>query len=192
MVKCRFSLLFPCLLFLLSGCDKASGDALDEALSFRARAQTQPCSFQAEITADYGTHLSTFTLDCTADPDGGLGFTVTEPESIAGITGTVDSTSGNLTFDDAALGFPLLAGPRLSPAAAPEVLLTAWRSGFISTCGWEADNLRLTIDTLLDSKTLRTETWLDRENLLPICAELCYNGEDVLTIRFAQFQFPES
>lgn len=181
--------LFLLILLLLSGCAAPRPDAMEEALAFRAQAQSHACSFAAELTADYGAHTYTFTLDCAATPEGHLSFTVTAPESISGITGEIAADGGKLTFDGLALGFPLLAEGKLSPAAAPHTILRSWQTGYITACGREGDTLRLTVDTSFEEKPLTVETWLDAEKRIPLSAEICYNGQAVLSAAISDFHF---
>ena len=95
-MKCTCALLL-CLL-LLAGCSAAPKE-MDRAMALRRKLlAAQSCSFDAEITADYGDKLHTFAMACQADFQGNLTFTVTEPETIAGITGIVDGQGGKLTF----------------------------------------------------------------------------------------------
>ena len=103
--------LLPSLLIsfiLLCGC---AGPETDPGLALRSRILEKGCCFDAEITADYGDSLSVFAMHCQADSAGSLRFTVTAPESIAGISGNVAAGTGKLLFEDKAVSFPLLADP---------------------------------------------------------------------------------
>ena len=74
-----------CLLFaiLLGGCS-ASSNQLERAMELRSKIlSTESCCFDAEITADYGDKIYTFSMSCQADDQGNLEFTVTEPEAWA-------------------------------------------------------------------------------------------------------------
>lgn len=181
---------FLLMVILLCGCGSPGSDAMEEALAFRAQIQASGCSFLGHITADYGTEVYTFTLDCSADESGTLTFRVTEPESLTGLSGKVEN--GNLTFDGVALGFDLLAEDRLSPAAAPATILQSWRTGYITACGREEDKLRLTVDTALEANPLTAETWLNIENKVPIYAEICYNGQRILSMEISEFRLHQT
>ena len=55
---------------------------------------------------------------------------------------------------------------------------------------WQEENgLRLTVDTSLEENPLTVDTWLDREKGIPIFAEVCYNGQRILTISISEFQY---
>ena len=111
-------LLLLLLPLWLCGCGPAQ---VEPGLELRERIVENGCAFRAEITADYGDSLSSFTLDCQGNPDGSLLFTVAAPEGIEGIRGTLASGTGKLQYEDKALGFPLVSEGLLSPVSAPWV-----------------------------------------------------------------------
>ena len=105
-----------CIVTMLSGC-ACQRQLMDRCMALRAELlASEGCSFQAEITADYGDAIQEFTLKCLGKSDGALGFEVLEPDSISGITGRFSGDAGQLTFDDVALQFPLLADGSFMPA----------------------------------------------------------------------------
>ena len=109
---------------------------MEQALQLREQLlHCEACTFQAEITADYGDQLHRFVVDCRGDREGNLQFTVLEPESISGITGEIHALGGRLTFSDTAIGFPMMADEMLSPVSAPWVLLKSLCSGYMHACG---------------------------------------------------------
>ena len=77
----------------------------------------------------------------------------------------------------------------MSPASAPYVVAESWRTGYITSVGQEENGLRLTVDTSLEEDPLTVDTWLDREKGIPIFAEVCYNGQRILTISISEFQY---
>lgn len=189
MGKLRVWLVLP-VLAILCGCGKTAESHMGEALDFRAKLQgAGGCSFHTEITADYGDTVYTFSVACTTEEDGDLTFTVESPETIAGITGTVESEGGKLTFDDTALAFELLADGKVSPVTAPYVVTESWRTGYITAAGREERGLRMTVDSSFEEKPLTVETWLDGEKGVPIFSEVCYNGQRILTLTIWNFQY---
>lgn len=178
-------LLMVALTFM--GCSREHRE-MEEALHFRsALLQAQGCSFQTEITADYGEVLYEFSMDCRADRHGTVSFSVTGPETIAGITGTVSETKGELTFDDTALQFELMAEGTLSPVSAPWLLIRTLRSGCITSVCEEGGMLRLSVDDSYADDALRLDIWLDEENRVTR-AEVLQQGVRILTLRVASFQ----
>lgn len=181
----RIALLL-CLL-LLTGC-AAKENELDRAMALRQKILASELSFDAAITANYGDKIVSFATECAADKNGNLTFKVTQPESIAGITGTVSAAGGKLTFDDAALAFPLLADGLLSPAGASYVMVKSLRSGYITWAGQDGDNLRVGIDDSYADDAMHLDFWLDGEDT-PIRCEILWKGRTLLAIDVTNLRF---
>lgn len=173
-------------LVLLTGCG-SKNEELSRAMALRAKLLTSSVSFDAEITADYGDELHTFSVYCEGDSQGNLGFRVTSPETIADITGRIEAGEGNLTFGDTVLAFPLLAEEQLSPVSAPWIFYTTLRGGYLTAAGMEEELLRLTIDDSYEEDALTVDIWLD-ETDTPIRAEILYDGRRILTLTIKNFQ----
>ncbi len=174
------------MLMILPGCS-GKDEELDRAMDLRVRLLTSQCSFDADITADYGDEVYQFSVTCEGDTDGNLGFTVTAPESIAGITGVITQEEGQLTFDGTALSFPLLADDQVSPVSAPWILLKTLRGGYLSAAGMEENLLHLTIDDSYEEDALQLDIWLNEETQ-PIRADILYDGRRILALRVSNFQ----
>ena len=175
------------LVLFLCGCS-GSTDVTKDALSLRQQLLSgNGCRFIAEITADYGDVLYSFTLDCVADPLGNLTFTVTEPERISGITGKIDETDGSLTFDDQVLLFDTLNEEQLSPVSAPYIFLKTLRGGYISGHGKDGQYAFWRMDDSYRDTAYQVEVWAD-ENAVPIRAEIIWKGRRILSIAINSFQ----
>lgn len=182
----KLAVLFVCLV-MLTGCIGNNGD-LDRAMGLRAKLLSGSCSFDAEITADYGDQLYSFSVSCTGEASGKLSFTVTAPETIAGITGIISKGEGKLTFDDTALEFPLLADGQVTPVSAPWLLLKTLQGGYLTAAGMDGELLRLTIDDSYEEDALQLDIWLNGEDL-PVRAEILYDGRRILTLAVSNFTF---
>lgn len=175
------------LIVLLVGCVKTDGTG--PALSLRERLlKSNGCHFEAEVTANYGDYIYTFAMDCKTDHDGNVSFTVTEPESIQGITGFVDAEGGKLTFDDQLLVFPLLADDQLTPVSAPWLLIRTLRNGYISAGGKEGDHYKIQMDDSYEEDPLRVDVWLNHENT-PIYCDFMWNNRRFLSAKINNFEF---
>lgn len=184
------ALLLLLLLPGLLGCTGGSDDPLERAMDFRARLLgAEGCSFLGQVTADYGQEVHSFTLSCDVSSQGVVSFTVTAPQSISGITGSITGTEGRLQFSDTVLPFSPLAEGELSPVAAPWVIWQSWYTGYISICGQETGAVRMTVESVFREKPLVVETWLGDEFGLPLSAEICYNGHKLLSMTLSDFQF---
>ena len=172
------------VLVLLSGCS-AEPEELRQGMELRGNMlQAEQFCFQAEITADYGEQVHCFSMDCTADAQGNVCFTVTEPDSISGISGQIAQEGGTLRFDDTLLCFELLTDDQLSPVAAPWILVRVLRSGYLRAACKEEERVRLTIDDSYEEDALTVDVWLD-EQALPERGEILYDGRRILTLKLA-------
>ena len=149
--------------------------------------QASRCSVDAQITADYGDKIHIFAMDCHGDSKGNLTFTVTEPDTISGITGILSEEGGKLTFDETALHFDLLAEQQISPVSAPWILLRTLRSGYMTSACAEEGRVRLSIDDSYEENPLRLDIWLNQENQ-PEYADILYDGRRILSLTVDHFE----
>ncbi len=172
-------------LLILPGC-KAQETAIEPMLQLRSRLLQSSCSFDLVITADFGDKTYSFTLGCTGDEKGNVTFQVKEPQTIAGITGNITAGKGELTFDESALAFELLADGQLSPVSAPWVLLSTLRGGYIQSGGKAGEYYQVSLQDSYRENALQVEVWLDGENT-PVQAEVLWDGRRILTMEVKSF-----
>lgn len=171
-----------------SGC-KSETDGLAAAMELRSRLLSSAgCRFVADVTADYGERMYSFVMDCQAEADGTLSFTVAEPESIAGISGKVGQSGGKLTFNDTALAFELLADEQFSPVSAPWLLVHMLRSGYLTCCTETEYGWMISIDDYYDDDKLSLNVYLDTDGL-PAGAEISWRGRRILSLTVKNFNF---
>lgn len=181
----RVVALLLCFL-LLTGC---SNSQLEEGLSFRERLlSAEGCTFQCQITADYGDELYTFNIDCRFDSQGNLSFVVINPETISGITGNITEEGGKLTFDDKVLAFALLADGQFSPVSSPWVLMRSLRSGYIHSASQNQEGIKLCIDDSYEDDALQIDVWLNRSGL-PTQAQILWQNRRILSMHIDNFAF---
>lgn len=149
--------------------------------------KAEEVTFTSGITADYGDKLYEFTLLCRGNADGTLDFTVTEPESIADITGSIASGRGGLRFDAEVLAFPLIADNLMSPVGAPWIICEALRSGYITTEGADGENWNITISYPYNGENLVVDVWLDGDDV-PFRGEILSDGRRYLTVDVKNFE----
>lgn len=172
---------------LLSGCS-ANSENLDRAMALRGKMQQKAVSFATTVTADYGDQVHSFSMTCQADAQGNLTFTVTQPESIAGISGTVAKESGKLTFDNQVLAFDILADGLISPVSGPWVMLETLRGGYLTSCSREGSLLRVAIDDSYADNALHLEIWIDEADIPQRC-EIYWQGRRLLSMDVKNFAF---
>lgn len=182
----RRGALVLALVLCLTGCGGKNAE-MERGLSLRtAMLKADTCTFTARVTADYGDKVYSFDMDCVADSSGNVDFTVTAPETIAGISGSLSGQGGKLTFADTALHFPLLAEGLLTPVSAPWVLVKTLRSGCITSAGQEGQALRLSIDDSYGDDGLHLDIWCDGEDW-PDRAEISWDGRTILSVDVTNF-----
>ena len=180
------SVLGLCLLLFLSGCQRVPQE-LQRVMTLREQLlKSSTCSFLCDITADYGDSIHKFSVDCQGDSKGNITFTVTAPQNIAGITGRIHETGGQLTFAETALQFPLLADQQLSPVSGPWIFLRTLRSGYLANAGMEADQLRIGARDSYEEDALLVDLWLGAGDL-PERAEVLYRNRKILTLEIRDF-----
>lgn len=175
------------LILLLTGC-QADRSGFDRAMALRTSLLTsEQCEFDAIIDADFGDQTYCFTLHCQADSQGDLEFQVTAPETIAGIAGKISQGTGNLTFDDTVLAFPLLGDGILSPVSGSWILLQALRSGYVRVYGHDEMGYRVTVDDSYGEDALMLDIWLDEENK-PVRGEIYQENRRIMVLTLENFQ----
>lgn len=175
------------LICLLCGC---SGDnrGITRAMSLRQRIlSASECRFGAEITADYGNLVYTFSMDCVMDSSGDVSFTVQEPESLSGIRGEIADEGGKLTFEDTALNFPILSEDMPSPVSASWILMKTLRSGYLRAAGKDDALLKLTIDDSYQDDALQLDIWINEQDV-PVCGDILYNGMRIIAVSVKDFR----
>ena len=183
----RRILLLILILALLTGC-KSEESILSRGIQFRSELLSAGgCSFRGEITADYGEEVSSFTLDCVADHEGNVTFCVVSPETISGITGVIDGNEGKVTYDGLQLAFPLLVYDRISPVAAPGIIVECWLKEFILSAGISQYIYRATYEKKIHGNALLIDTYFEKD--IPISVELCYNGNRIIEMKITDFSY---
>lgn len=179
-------MLIPAMVMMMAGCGEADRQ-MEQALAFRSKLLgASQTAFTARIRADYIDHAEEFTLKCSVDGAGVLTFEVTEPSEISGITGGVSGETGNLSFDDTVLAFPLMADQRLSPVSGPWVLIQAMRSGYLTACVQEGELLHVTVDDRYASDPLTLEIWIRGEEI--VSAEIAWRGIRQMTLELEDYR----
>lgn len=178
-MKKRFLSILLLALFL-SGCSAKA--TADKALQLRAAIQqAETLEFSCTVTADYNDSVFVFSMDCVADRQGKVEFTVTEPASIAGISGVLSSQGGKITFDGTALDFGLLNDALPTPISAPYTLLEALRGGNIRAYSKHDGVYHMVVDESYYSDSLQIDAYFSQD-ILPFYAEVSYQGRKLLSV----------
>lgn len=182
----KTGVLLLLFIFLLTGCT-GKKDEIERGMELRAKLlRADTCSFDTTVTADYGTAIYKFGMECETNQRGDFLFTVTAPETISGISGRITREGGKLTFTDAALQFDTMAEGQVTPVSAPWLFLKTLRGGYLTAAGMEGDLLRLTIDDRYEDDALQLDVWLDSEDT-PTRCEILYDGKRIVTLSVENF-----
>lgn len=173
---------------LLTACAASKpDDHMQQALDLRTDLmEAGGCAFTAQVTADYGQRVYTFTLDCQYAPEEGASLSVTAPEAIAGIAATVSKDGAKVTFDGADLDFGQLANGYIAPMALPWLLGDCWTSAYIDSAGADGDFTRFTYLHGYNDAQLVLDTWLDADGI-PVRSEVAWDGKRCLTVELSDF-----
>lgn len=126
------------LLLLLCACGAENTTAQTPVLFRTSLTEAGGCTFETQVTADYGTYIRQFTLTCLAG-EGEARLTVEAPEYASGITATVSGEDAAVQFSDTVLGLEQFTSREISPMAAPYILSQAWEKGYISETGMDGE-----------------------------------------------------
>lgn len=174
------------VVFLLCGCH-ADNSELSAVMDFRSRLQQgKGCSFTAKISADYGSVVYQFVLDCVTDESGNLSFSVVSPESISGISGKIDGQGGKMTFDDKMLAFDTIADGQVTPVSAPWVMMKTLFSGYISSAGKDREDIHAVMNDSYREQALEVDVWFDT-TVCPKHCEILWQGRRVLSLDVEKF-----
>ena len=110
---------------------------------------------------------------------------ITSPDTLAGIRAHADAGEAKLIFDDTEAAFGTLEGLGISPMAAPERMVQAWQSGYITFTGTEGDMLRVTYLCGYAEDTFCVDTWF--QSGVPVHAELSRDGQMTVQIDVTDF-----
>ncbi len=173
---------------LLCGCS-AGNAGMDRALKVRQKMlDSNGCSFDAMITADYTDSLHVFSMQCCTDSNSDLTFTVTDPDTIEGISGKIAKEGGQILFDDAVLAFPLLAEGQVSPVSSPWLFVKTLKGGYLSGCTYLDDGLLLQIHDSYEKDSLVADIHVNSNNI-PVNCEIVWQGRRILSLGIRNFTY---
>ncbi len=142
---------------------------------------------KAEVTANYGDYLYTFSVGINARPDSGT-LTILTPEIISGSSVSWGEDGTALTYDGYRLELGTMNGSKLSPATAMAELISACRTleatEVARTTLEGEDVLAVTYETAGDAVY---QLWLAPDDCSMRRAEVLQEGNTVITLVFWEF-----
>lgn len=172
---------------ILCGCSERQ-DSISKALILRQLFSAEnTVEFCADITADYGNRIHSFSVYCMADPTGDLRFRVVKPETIQNVEGTISDTGGKLEFEQKALFFDPMVFGQISPVMAPWLMVKAIRGGYIRSESDGKNGSEILIDDTFRNTQLQVIVKLDGEGVITDC-EIIWSNRRIMTVCVSQFQ----
>lgn len=177
---------FLLIVVLLCGCNK-NNSAMERALKFRnSLLQASSVTFDTVITADYESTIHTFKMNCQWDSTDQMKFTVLEPSSISGVSGTISRDNGKILFDEKALFFETIADRQITPISAPCVMMLAMKSGYIKGAGNSEDGYLIQLNDSYKENALDLNLQMNND-CEPIFVEVFYDGRRVVSLSIENF-----
>ena len=158
------------------------------AMELRTRLLERGCRFTAGIEAHLDDGTAEFTLNCACDPEGSVTIEVTQPETVAGITATVEPGAREARFEDVALDFGLLSEGQLAPMAIPQLLYGAWTGEYIREAGADGDRLTAVYLSGWGDRELVIEQWMTGDGV-PTYADLWCGNQNAASVKLSDFSF---
>ena len=193
MRRWKLGALMMTLCLLLSGCGKGGDDLETQAAQAQAVYQAMTgCTAQAEITADYGERVYSYTVQLQGTAEAGS-LTVTAPELLAGAGTAWEAGKRSLQYEDLTLDTGDLSPDGLSPADAVPLVLRAAAEGDIAELAQETLDdtpcLRLDCaDPAADGEKSEVCLWLAQDGFSLVRAEVRWAGRTVVTLEFTDVQ----
>lgn len=166
---------------VFAGCQSGKSE-VQESLDFRVKLlDSSACSFTADVRADFGGKAAQFSMDCVYDPqDSSAELTVTGPDSIAGISASVEGGDALVSFDGVRLELGTMANGRVAPLQLPKLLGDAWAYGYIESQAKLTDGWLASYRSGYGNDELLVYTWFN-EQLVPTEAEVYYDDTRLLS-----------
>jgi len=172
------------LMVIMASC--ASGGSTEQrAVEIRSGfLQAGTITAVANVTADYGDRVYEYKLKYTGDGESGT-IELREPEMLSGLTAVISEGGAVLEYDGASLETGPITEDGLSPAAALPVMISEWKTGYMTDCTAEKyGDVSVLAVTIMVSETVELRTWFDDSTLLPLRAELSENGRTAIICTF--------
>ncbi len=159
-------------LVLLCGCAAADRDR-ERVETLRERVSVaESISFRAVLEADDGETRERYELLCTRNGEE-TELRLLYPELIGGVTARLSENGAVLRYDDLSFETGALDAEGLRPIAAPDLILSALKTGVVSQLRRESlDGNETLAFRVLSVKGYFVDVWIDAASLVPYRAEI--------------------
>lgn len=187
MRQLKLALMMILLPLLLVGCGGSENEAEEAALGFRtAFIAAGEAEARVNLRADYGDYVRDFTIDFSYVNGDQCTMTLVAPETIAGLTATLESGSAVLKYDGIELVTGTMYDSGLTPLDALPYMMEAWRGAVIEQCAYEKqDDTELLRISFNAGDNVVYTLWADGKT--PVAAEIAASGTTFIFCEFETF-----
>lgn len=178
---------------LLTACGSQTPGPEAKVQEMREIYQTmEGVSATAEITADYGERIYTYSVSVEGTVSAGT-MTVQSPENIANTVLQWSDGQTALSYEETTLETGSVTDSGLSPVDAMPTILASCRGGNLVECCLEGEENSLLYAELENpnDEDCTVSCWFSMEGYALLKAELAENGTRVITLDFTEFEIAQ-
>ena len=190
----KLAVLLCALMIPLAACGDVREGQLAESVQSRF-SEAPGWSAHYRIRLDCGDFVADYAVDDVFDASSGHTVTVTDPQSMAGMTVRMASESLSLAYGEAVFLPPTPPNAPDSPAAMLFASSEVWREWFAESAeSAELDGRDCVCCVFtgeLSGEPAAWRTWFDRDSVIPLRSEIISGNVCVMTILCDSFTFAE-
>ena len=171
---------------LLTACSASAGDT-EKLAELRESVESGNLNAKAEITADFGNKVQSYTIDYSKNGDCSR-MEILEPELLRGIAASIEGLDSHIEFEGLILDIGELDVDGLTPMSALPAIAESIKNGHIEAVWREkdGDDTLLVFDlTVTDSANMNL--WIAADSLIPQRAEIRYEERVIITCVFLEW-----
>lgn len=177
---------------MLAGCGRTKPDGEGVRAHFSG---IEGFEAHVKMTADLGESVQEYEVDYVYSRQDNDLFTITAPESLAGISGAIAGTESarfSLQYDNMQLDDAMPQRVGLTPADGLYCLLADLRGAEPAQQWTESVSgqslLVLRYESEDDTGGIERQVWLTADGCRPVCAEIYADGQCVLTLQMTEYK----
>jgi len=183
------------ILLVLAGCGRLPvSPAEQQALQARGKyLEMTIWSARAQITADYGQRVYTFSVTASGDAEQTL-LVLTAPETVAGMATRMGAEGTVLEYDGVQMNTGALPDGKTVPMQAIPKLLQAMRSGYIRSCQMQDGSvlfIRCGDPEQGPGSGEEISLWVDAQDFSLLRGEIFMDGYCAIRCEMAEFAMME-
>ncbi len=174
-------------LLLCAGCGRQNENE-STALTLRtALTEATGCRMVLMVHADCDGRIYTFELEY-CDMGEEKTIRVLSPQTIAGVSATVNEDGTRLIFEDVVLDFGMPEGALTSPLMAPYLLCESMKNAYIAYTSDTEAGTGVRYYHGYEDERLEVQLVIDRAALTPLTCEIFQGGKVILSAEISEFE----